>query len=651
MEKPNKNYIVTALAVICALAVAGFIVAIVSGRTGALANLAPTGRSEIASVYGDFVVANNFAVLAGSTITNTGNSVITGDLGLSPGTAITGFFGTVEADGPGTVSGSVHQADPAAATAEAALSGAYTNVAGEPCPTGHNLSGQDLGGMTLTPGVYCFSSSAGLTGTLSLNAGGDANAVFIFQIGSTLTTASGSSVVFTNGVGSSCNVFWQVGTSATLGSAGHFKGNIFASASISTADGSAVDGRLLASSGAVTLINTSVNAPVCTTPVAPVIVTPATLHIIKSVVSVTGTATAPDFLIHVKSSTSTLDVAGSPFAGTSSPGTLYTLPPGVYIVSEDSNPSFPTYAPSFGLDCVGGTFTLASGQDKICTVINTDDPVPPATVPAVVPATVPTTVPTTVPSATVVPVISNGGSSSSGGGGWSLPLLSIQKVPNPLALPAGPGQVAYNYTVQNIGGTPAVDVTLTDDKCAPVTRLSGDVNNNNKLDIGESWKYGCTATLSTTTTNTAVVTGYSDDSYHHAAVATALATVVVGASVTPPLINIVKVPSRLTPFPFGGGDVTYAYTVTNPGVVALHDVAVTDDKCTPVSRVSGDINANNLLDVGESWIYTCRTNVSASTRNIATAKGTANGFIALGYAFANVYVSAPSLPNTGFPPK
>jgi hypothetical protein len=457
-----------------------------------------------------------------------------------------------------------------------------------------------------------------------------ANAVFIFQIGSTLTTASGSSVVFTNGVGSSCNVFWNVGSSATLVSTSHFKGNIFASASISTEDGTAVDGRLLASSGAVTLINTSINAALCT---ATVPAASATLRVIKSVVSITGHATAPDFLIHVKNAASNLEVSGSPLAGASDPGTLYTLPAGDYVVSEDSNPSFPTYAPSFGVDCVGGTFTLAPSQDKICTVVNTDDPVSAAVVP---------------------PVVSNSNSnsnSSSSGGGWSLPLIDIQKVPDPLALPAGPGSVAYSYTAKNIGGTSAVDVTVTDDKCAPVTMISGDTNANKKLDPGESWKYACTATLSQTTTNTAVATGYSDDAYHHAAVSTAIATVVVGASTTPPLIDIVKVPSRLTPFPFGGGDVTYAYTVTNPGVVALHDVAVTDDMCAPVSLVSGDANGNNLLDPGESWVYACLAHVTVSTRNIATAKGTANGLIALGYAFANVYVSAPSFPKTGFPPK
>jgi uncharacterized repeat protein (TIGR01451 family) len=177
------------------------------------------------------------------------------------------------------------------------------------------------------------------------------------------------------------------------------------------------------------------------------------------------------------------------------------------------------------------------------------------------------------------------------------------------------------------------------------------VNGNGKLDPHEDWKYTCTATLAKTTTDTATAIGYSDDVYHQASIATAVATVVVGAPVTPPIINIVKVPSRLTPFPFGGGNVTYVYTVTNPGVVAMNNVSVTDDKCASVSYVSGDANSNNLLDPGETWAYTCRTNVPVSSVNVATAKGTANGFTAIDYAFATVLVAAPGLPNTGFPPR
>lgn len=189
-----------------------------------------------------------------------------------------------------------------------------------------------------------------------------------------------------------------------------------------------------------------------------------------------------------------------------------------------------------------------------------------------------------------------------------------------------------------------------------MTLLSGDLNHNNKLDINETWKYSCTSTLLATTINTAIATAHSDDSCNQVAIATVVSTVVVGSSLPPPLISIVKVPSQLTPFPVGGGDVKYTYTVLNPGVVAMHDVTVTDDKCSPlILRTSSDINHNHLLDVTEKRIYTCSTNIQDSTRNVATAKGEANGFTALAYAFANVLVSAPDhpaapgLPKTGLP--
>jgi type VI secretion system secreted protein VgrG len=172
-----------------------------------------------------------------------------GDLGVSPGNAVTGFP-------PGIVNGTIHAGDPVALQAQTDLTAAYNAAAAAPCTT--DLTGQDLGGLTLTPGVYCFSSSAGLTGTLTLNAQGNPNAVFIFQIGSSLTTASNSSVVMTNG-GSLCsNVFWQVGSSATLGTGTRFGGNILALETITLTTGSTLSGRALARTGAVTLDTSSV---------------------------------------------------------------------------------------------------------------------------------------------------------------------------------------------------------------------------------------------------------------------------------------------------------------------------------------------------------------------------------------------------------
>jgi Ice-binding-like len=195
-----------------------------------------------------------FGVLAGSTVTNTGPTTVTGNVGVSAGSAITGFP-------PGTIIfGTQHAADATAAQAQVDLTAAYNTAMGLPCPGGNVLTGVDLGGLTLTPGVYCFSTSAQLTGTLTLNALGNSNAEFIFQIGSTLTTASSSAVVLINGAQGS-NIFWQVGASATLGTSTSFYGNIMAQASI-TLNTSAVmlSGRALARVGAVTLASNTVTS-------------------------------------------------------------------------------------------------------------------------------------------------------------------------------------------------------------------------------------------------------------------------------------------------------------------------------------------------------------------------------------------------------
>ena len=197
------------------------------------------------TTFVDLGTAGSFAVLAGSTVTNTGMTNVLGDLGVWPGTAITAFP-------PGIVSdGTTYAGDAIAMQAQSDLSVAYNSAASAPCGT--TLSGQDLGGLTLTPGVYCFGSSAQLTGKLTLDAQGDPNAVFLFQIVSTLTTASSSSVVFTNG-GQGNGLFWQVGSSATLGPTTEFAGNILAFTSITLNTGANIQcGSALAQNGAVTM--------------------------------------------------------------------------------------------------------------------------------------------------------------------------------------------------------------------------------------------------------------------------------------------------------------------------------------------------------------------------------------------------------------
>jgi type VI secretion system secreted protein VgrG len=182
-------------------------------------------------------------------------SAVTGDLGISPNGAasITGYPVP-----PCTVTGAIHAADGVALQAQTDLVTAYDTLASLPCNT--NLTGQDLGTVgVLTPGVYCFDTSAQLTGALVLDAQGRPNAVFVFQIGSTLTTAPGATVSLING-GSACGVSWQVGSSATLDTTTTLLGNIVALASITANLGANVTGRALARTGAVTLSGNVNNA-------------------------------------------------------------------------------------------------------------------------------------------------------------------------------------------------------------------------------------------------------------------------------------------------------------------------------------------------------------------------------------------------------
>ncbi len=205
--------------------------------------------------------AGDFSVLAGSTVTNTGPTTVSsadadgGNLGVSPGSAVTGFP-------PGAVlpPGSIHITDGPASNAQADLVIAYNDAAGRACDA--NLSGADLGGPTLLTGVYCYNTSAQLTGTLTLDAEGNPDAVFIFQIGSTLTTASNSTVSLLGGA-QACRVFWQIGTSATIGTNTDFVGTVMALASITANTGADVEGRLLARNAAVTLDENTIFTPGC----------------------------------------------------------------------------------------------------------------------------------------------------------------------------------------------------------------------------------------------------------------------------------------------------------------------------------------------------------------------------------------------------
>lgn len=207
----------------------------------------PKGTSTIPSALSapSLGAASSFGVLAGSTVSNTGaTTILEGDLGVAPGFTVTGFP-------PGLMQGgAIYAGDSSASQAQSDVTTAYGLLAAEPCT--QDLSGHDLGGLTLSQGVYCFSSEARLTGALVLDAEENPSAVFVFQVASDLTTASKASVAVVRG-GQFCRVFWRIGGSATVGADTAFAGNILANSNIALVAGASVTGRTLARNGAVTM--------------------------------------------------------------------------------------------------------------------------------------------------------------------------------------------------------------------------------------------------------------------------------------------------------------------------------------------------------------------------------------------------------------
>ena len=256
--------------------------------------------------------ASSFAVLGGSTVTNTGPSVISGDLGVSPGTAVVGFP-------PGIViNGTTHAADAMALQAQSDVTTAYNDAAGRTPAV--DQTDPDVGGQTLVAGVYSTASAMSLSGTLTLDAQGDPAAVFIFQAGSTLITASNSTVALIGGA-TACQVYWQVGSSATLGTGTNFVGTVMALTSITMQTGANLQGRALARNGAVTLDTNTITRSDCAAPSTPPSPT--------ATATVTNSPTPTSSVTPTKPATATTGTGGPGGSGTpGGPSTPATTGPG-----------------------------------------------------------------------------------------------------------------------------------------------------------------------------------------------------------------------------------------------------------------------------------------------------------------------------------
>jgi uncharacterized repeat protein (TIGR01451 family) len=298
-------------------------------------SIAAPGNAVFAQVAPPLGTVQNFAVLGASTVTNTGPTIISGDLGVYPGTAITGFPPGIQ------IAGMTHAADAVALQAQNHNTAAYNYLAGEACSPSNTFAvPTDIGGLTLVAGVYCFASSAQLTGTLTLDAQGDPGAVWVFQVASTLITASSSNVLLVNGA-QLCNVFWQVGSSATIGTNSAFVGSIFALTSVTLTTNATLAGRALAQTGAVTMDSNTISISACS--VLPVNI-PPTL----------GKAFAPATINPggVSTLTITLSNANSTIANLIAPLT-------------DQFPTDVVVVGNAGTTCTGGTLTAGAGSSTV----------------------------------------------------------------------------------------------------------------------------------------------------------------------------------------------------------------------------------------------------------------------------------------------
>lgn len=449
----------------------------------------------------DLGTSANFGVLGNTSITNNGNTVVTGgDVGSGP----TGFAVSNFPPGVVTAPKTLYTAANAATTnANTALGLAYVDIAGRsPDQTFPNGDGQ-LNNLTLTPGVYRVGSATTAqlgAGTLTLDGVNNPNSIWIFQIpGTTFKTAGATSILLTRQA-QACNVFWQVGTSATLGATSTFEGNLLADTSITVGNSATIHGRLLAgavtTSGSVSLDTDAITISSCTVgavspaPLISVIKVPSPLSLPNGPGSVKYTFTVSNIGKVTMTNVSILDDHCSPLAFVSGDtnGNKALEVTEKWIYSCTTTVSVTT---KNRVSVIGYSGSLSATDIAFATV---------------------------VVSAPVVP-----------------PLINVEKAPDRFTLPSGGGLVTYTYSVTNPGTVGLSNVTISDDLCKAISDHSGDRNDNKLLDPGETWLYACPQQISRNTINTVTVTGSANGL---TATDYAIATVVV----TSPVATTVPTP-------------------------------------------------------------------------------------------------------------
>ncbi len=461
----------------------------------AVFGMVPSGSAATQLTIGTI---DTFAVLAGTSVVNdSGPTVISGDVGVSPGTSLMGFP-------PGSIAGASHLNTTFALQAKTDLDGAYLDAEGQPAAF---IIPSELGGTVQTPSVY--NSPTGtfhISGTVTLDAQGNPDATFIFKSASTLITSGSSHVVLINGA-QACNIFWQVGGSATLGTNSSFEGNIMALTSVMVSTNATVEGRILARNGSVMLDSDFITKPPCTTPPPPPAPAPPPPVLpIPPIVIPSGSPSfagssywAPLPLINITK-------IPAPLALPSGAGTVtytYTatnvgVVPMVdvwvrdtlcadvkYVSGDTNNDQILTVNESWIYHCTKMVTHTETNTATAHGWANGWDGYDTANA-------------TVVVSAPLIP-----------------PLIHLVKTPDTFVLPFGGGAVTYTYIVTNPGVVPLSDVSVIDDKCTGlpgrVLGDAGDVNKNDLLDPDEVWRFTCVSQLTQTTTNIGTAEGHANN--------------------------------------------------------------------------------------------------------------------------------------------